>query len=82
MKAVQKVFNFFSGNPKNQSISQMKEHKISGELYKKTIGTNLVLLSNDITMNLTQADPSVLEYELEITNIGPKTDGKMIIIIS
>jgi hypothetical protein len=77
MKAVQKVFNLFSGNPKNQSISQMKEHKISGELYKKSIGNNLLLLSNDITMFLTQEDPSVMEYDLEINNIGPKTDGKI-----
>ena len=77
MKAVQKVFNLFSGNPKNQSISQMKEHKISGELYKKSIGNNLLLLSNDITMFLTQEDPSVMEYDLEINNIGPKTDSKI-----
>jgi hypothetical protein len=77
MKAVQKVFNLFSGNPKNQTISQMKEHKISGELYKKTIGNNLLLLSNDITMFLTQEDPSVMEYDLEINNIGPKTDSKI-----
>ena len=80
MKAVQKVFNFFSGSQKIQSFSQMKEQKISGELYKKSIGSNLVLLSNDILMSFNQVDSSVMEYNLEVLNICPRTDSKSSIL--
>lgn len=57
----------------------MKDHKITGEIYKKSIGSNLSLLSKEVLMNFTQDDPSVLEYSLLINNIAPQKECRYIL---
>ena len=82
MKAVKKIFNFFTGNPKIQTINQIKDLKITGELYKKSIGQNLTVLSKEVLMNFSQDDQSVLEYRLSVINIAPKTERNNLIYFS
>ena len=78
MKAVQKIFNFFSSSSnKKASLNQIKEQQITGELYRKTSGNNLEQLSKEVTLSFSQENPSSFDYTLNILNVGRKTDGKL-----
>ena len=76
MKAVQKIFSFFSGQSNKQTLNQIKEQRITGKLYQKKIGTKLLLVSKEITMCFTHENPSSFDYKLQITNIDHDSDRK------
>ena len=80
MKAVHKIFSFFLGSSskRQKSFSQIEEQIITGEMFKKSIGSNLILLSKETTMNFIQDDISSFDYQLQVTNIDNKNDSNLI----
>jgi len=78
MESLKKIFSFFTGKIQKQSIDQIKDLKITGELYKKSIGSKLARLSSEIIMSFSQDDPSDFEYVLSLANIAPIKESILI----